>query len=256
MRGFDISFLGSSLISAYWNGAATYYRGLIRSLHERGHRVTFYEPDAYERRQHRDIPDPGWARVVVYEPQWKTAHRMLRQAADESDVLVKASGVGVLDRELEMGMLDEQRPGQIVIFWDVDAPVTLDRVLNDPTDAFASLISQYDAILTYGGGTPVIVLNISRHSMAQYGYSPATRLFEAAGAGACMISDAWEGIDRFIEPDKEILVAESGEQVLGYLEELTETQGRRIGLAARRRVLAEHTYAHRAEQVEQTLAKL
>jgi len=61
-----IAFFGSSLVSAYWNGAATYYRGIIRALAERGHRVTFYEPDAYERQAHRDLADPDWARVVVY----------------------------------------------------------------------------------------------------------------------------------------------------------------------------------------------
>src|SRR5581483_5038775 len=61
-----IAFFGSSLVSAYWNGAATYYRGIIRALHARGYRVTFYEPDAYDRQAHRDIPDPDWARVVVY----------------------------------------------------------------------------------------------------------------------------------------------------------------------------------------------
>ena len=57
----NIAFFGSSLVSAYWNGAATYYRGIVRALHDRGHRVTFYEPDAYDRQQHRDIPDPDWA---------------------------------------------------------------------------------------------------------------------------------------------------------------------------------------------------
>ena len=62
----NIAFFGSSLVSAYWNGAATYYRGVVRALHARGHRVTFYEPDAYGRQQHRDIPDPDYARVVVY----------------------------------------------------------------------------------------------------------------------------------------------------------------------------------------------
>ncbi|HKQ38458.1 MAG TPA: hypothetical protein VJ063_10305, partial [Verrucomicrobiae bacterium] len=62
----NIAFFGSSLVSAYWNGAATYYRGLIRSLAQRGHRITFFEPDAFERQQHRDIPDPEWAQVVVY----------------------------------------------------------------------------------------------------------------------------------------------------------------------------------------------
>jgi spore maturation protein CgeB len=64
--GLDIAFFGSSLVSAYWNGAATYYRGIVRALHARGHRVTFYEPNAYGRQEHRDIPDPEWARVVVY----------------------------------------------------------------------------------------------------------------------------------------------------------------------------------------------
>src|SRR3954462_3771001 len=65
-NGLNIAFFASSLVSAYWNGAATYYRGIIRALHERGHRITFYEPDAYDRQKHRDIPDPDWARVVVY----------------------------------------------------------------------------------------------------------------------------------------------------------------------------------------------
>ena len=68
-HGLDIAFFGSSLVSAYWNGAATYYRGIIRNLAERGHRVTFYEPDAFERQQHRDIDDPPWAKVVVYSAQ-------------------------------------------------------------------------------------------------------------------------------------------------------------------------------------------
>ncbi len=58
-----IAFFGSSLVSSYWNGAATYYRGIIRALAARGHRVTFYEPDAYERQQHRDMEDPEWATV-------------------------------------------------------------------------------------------------------------------------------------------------------------------------------------------------
>ena len=53
-----IAFYGSSLLSSYWNGACTYYRGLIRCLHERGHEVTFYEPIAYSRQEHRDIDDP------------------------------------------------------------------------------------------------------------------------------------------------------------------------------------------------------
>ncbi len=97
----NIAFFGSSLVSAYWNGAATYYRGIIRALHDRGHDVTFYEPDAYERQQHRDIPDPEWARVVVYENDADAARRELEEACG-ADLVVKASGVGVFDELLNI----------------------------------------------------------------------------------------------------------------------------------------------------------
>src|SRR2546423_7687991 len=97
----NIAFFASSLVSAYWNGAATYYRGIIRALHSRGHRITFYEPDAYDRQRHRDIEDPAWARVVVYPGTDEAEARRALDAARRADVIVKASGVGVLDRLLE-----------------------------------------------------------------------------------------------------------------------------------------------------------
>jgi spore maturation protein CgeB len=347
----NIAFFGSSLVSAYWNGAATYYRGIVRALHQRGHQVTFYEPDAYERQQNRDIADPDYATVVVYEATEAAAHRCLAQAT-QADVIVKASGVGVLDELLEREVLNLQTDERLVIFWDVDAPATLDRVHHNPADAFLSLIPRYDLILTYGGGDPVIqayealgarqcvpiynaldtathypvapeerfacdlaflgnrlpdrearveefflkpaaatpsqrfliggsgwgdkgmpanvryvghvytndhnafnctpkaVLNISRESMARYGFSPATRVFEAAGAGACIITDYWEGIDFFFEPGQEILVAKDGDEVAAIMAELTTEQARAIGQAAYRKVLAGHTYGHRVEQLE------
>jgi spore maturation protein CgeB len=68
-----------------------------------------------------------------------------------------------------------------------------------------------------------------------------------------MITDAWEGISFFFEPGKEILVATNGEEVIGILKTLTNSQARAIGAAAYRRVLAEHTYAHRAAQVDALL---
>ena len=101
--------------------------------------------------------------------------------------------------------------------------------------------------------TPRAVLNISRESMARYGFSPATRVFEAAGAGACVITDYWEGIDQFLEPDEEVLVARGEEQVIEIISGLTPERARSIGDAAYRRVLAKHTYRHRAEQVESVL---
>src|SRR6185312_1258288 len=96
-----IAFFGSSLVSAYWNGAATYYRGIIRALHERGHRVTFYEPDAFDRQQHRDMADPDWAKVVVYDPADDAAVEQALAEARRADIVVKASGVGVRDGDLE-----------------------------------------------------------------------------------------------------------------------------------------------------------
>ncbi|HWQ93834.1 MAG TPA: hypothetical protein VN673_19380, partial [Clostridia bacterium] len=153
---FTISFFGSSLVSAYWNGAATYYRGLIRALHQRGHHVTFYEPDAYERQLHRDIPDPDWARVVVYDGKSEQAALQAVEQARGSNLVLKASGVGVFDELLERAVLDLRTPENRVAFLDVDAPATLDRIQSNPNDAFRALIPQYDLVLTYGGGDPVV----------------------------------------------------------------------------------------------------
>src|SRR4051794_39372085 len=98
--GMNIAFFGSSLVSAYWNGAATYYRGIVRALNGRGHRVTFYESDAYDRQKHRDIADPDWATVVVYSAKnTDEVWRRLDEAAD-ADLIVKASGNGVFDELL------------------------------------------------------------------------------------------------------------------------------------------------------------
>jgi spore maturation protein CgeB len=342
-----IAFYGSSLVSAYWNGAATYYRGIIKELNKLGYQVTFYEPDAYERQQHRDIPDPEWATVVVYDNNEESAHRVLAEAA-KADIVIKASGVGVFDELLEAQVLKLRKENQLVIFWDVDAPATLERMTNNTEDPFRELVPQYDMILTYGGGQPVIdayaafgasrcipiynaldpethypvpdeekfkcdlaflgnrlpdrearveefflkaaaklpeqtfkiggsgwgdksmpsnvhyighvytkehnafnctpkaVLNISRDSMAKMGFSPATRVFEAAGAGACIITDYWIGIDYFFEPGKEILVAASGDEVAKVLSSLSADEAKAIGEAAKTRVLQYHTYAHRA----------
>jgi spore maturation protein CgeB len=350
----SMAFFGSSLVSSYWNGAATYYRGIIRALHARGWQVTFFEPDAYDRQAHRDMPDPEWARDVVFPADTGGLERAL-DAAAEADVLVKASGVGVLDDEIEAGLLQMRRPGQRCLYWDVDAPATLERLQNTPDDPLRARIPQFDKVLTYGGGPPVVrvyeslgarecvpiynaldpdthhpvapeeryaadlsllanrlpdrearidtflfdaarrlpecqfvlagngwigagvpenvrlighlptndhnafncsataVLSVNRDSMARVGFSPATRVFEAAGAGACLITDAWEGIELFLEPDLEVLVARDGEEVADLLRNLTPRRARMIGEAARLRVLAEHTYQHRVAQLDDLL---
>jgi spore maturation protein CgeB len=97
------------------------------------------------------------------------------------------------------------------------------------------------------------VLNINRDSMARYGFSPPTRVFEAGGAGACLVVDRWEGIEMFLEPGREVLVADDGDMVAEYVHGIGEAQARTIGRRARQRLLREHTYALRAEQVEAVL---
>jgi spore maturation protein CgeB len=91
-------------------------------------------------------------------------------------------------------------------------------------------------------------LNINRDSMARYGFSPPTRIFEAAGAGACLVTDHWVGIEQFFAPGEEILTASSGAEVAATLDGLDDDDAARIGSAARARALAEHTYAQRARQ--------
>ncbi|MBP2310619.1 glycosyltransferase [Azospirillum melinis] len=349
-----MAFYGSSLLSSYWNGAATYYRGMLSELAKRGWDVTFYEPNAFDRQNHRDIEPPDWARVVVYDATPDACQTVIARAA-EADVVVKANGVGVFDDELLNGVMDAANPRALRLYWDVDAPATLAELRQTPDHPLHRRLPQLDAVLTYGGGPPVVtayqamgarvcrpiynaldpathypvppqprfaadlgflanrlpdrearverfflepaghnpdgryiiggsgwetkglptnvthvghvgtadhnafnasalaVLNVARNSMAEVGFSPATRVFEAAGAAACLITDAWEGVELFLAPDEEILVARDGQDVTDHLRALTPARARAIGEAARRRVLAEHTYARRGVEVDALL---
>ncbi len=352
-----IAFYGSSLLSSYWNGAATYYRGLLVELARRGYDITFYEPDAYDRQKHRDIDPPDWAKVVVY-PATVAGLRNVVERAGNADIVVKASGVGVFDDELLDGAFGAARPDALRVYWDVDAAATLDEMARAPDHPLRKALDAIDIVFTYGGGPPVVagyeafgarrcipiynaldpathapappdprfagdlaflgnrlpdrearvrefffraadmlpsqrfviggagwdsavlpanirhlghvytrdhnafnatpkaVLNIARDSMAALGYSPATRVFEAAGAAACLITDSWEGIELFLAPDKEVLVARDGAEVAQHLASLTPERAQEIGRAARARILAEHTYERRAAAVDSVLRPL
>jgi len=346
-----IAFYGSSLLSSYWNGAATYYRGLLKALSRRGYDIVFYEPDAFDRQKHRDIEPPDWCNVVVYEATPDGLIEVASRAA-QADIVVKASGVGYEDEALLRAVLDHARSDALTVFWDVDAPATLGELRNDPDHPLHDALKRIGLVLTYGGGDPVVwdyrafgaaecvpiynaldpethhpvaenprfgcdlaflgnrlpdrearvesffleparalagqtfllggsgwgdkqlpanvswlghvctrdhnafnvtpkaVLNISRDSMASNGFSPATRVFEAAGAGACLITDAWAGIEMFLTPGEEILVARDGADVAEITRTLRPRRAKAIGAAALRRVLAEHTYTLRAELVD------
>src|SRR3954465_3314715 len=123
----NISFFGSSLVSSYWNGAATYYRGMLKEIAALGHDVTFFEPDAFERQAHRDIEDPDWARVVVYPATADGWQRSLEAAAKSADLLIKASGGGGFGEDLELAAASI--PSRATrVYWDVDAPATLEAM--------------------------------------------------------------------------------------------------------------------------------
>jgi spore maturation protein CgeB len=350
----QMAFYGSSLLSSYWNGAATYYRGLLQALAQHGWDIVFYEPDAFDRQAHRDIEPPSWAKVVVYPATVEAVRGVIARAA-EADIAVKASGVGVFDDELLQGLLDHARPDALRVFWDVDAPATLAELRSGSAETLRRALATLDLVLTYGGGPPVIdayrangaaacvpiyngldpathfpvppvaafaadlsflgnrlpdrearveqfllapaeslpeqrfllggsgwgdrtvppnvhrlghvptaqhnalncsaraVLNIARDSMAATGFSPATRVFEAAGAGACIITDDWAGLDMFFAPGSEILVARDGADVAAHLRALTPERARAVGDAARARCLAAHSYDRRAAQVDALL---
>jgi spore maturation protein CgeB len=352
-----ITLFGSSITSAYWNGAATYYRGICSVLHQLGHRVVFVEQDIYSRQQHRDmVGDPEYAEVVVCGDIADLDRELER--ARSSDLVVKCSGVGRYDDYLDQGVLAARTGRNVIAYWDVDAPFTLDRAGREPGWYFRSLIPRYDAILTYGGGPRVeqgyrfhgatevelvynavdpqthhpvepdpnfscdlllianrlpdrearvrryfldvaarcpahsftlggegwgdaglppnvrylghvatnmhnllncsarLVLNVNRQAMAEYGYSPPTRVFEAAGAGACLVTDKWDGIDSFLEPDSEVLVAAAPEAVVDFVTRVSPEAAKDIGVRARERILTHHTYRHRGEQLERFLGRL
>ncbi len=93
-------------------------------------------------------------------------------------------------------------------------------------------------------------LNVTRADMVRAGYSPSVRLFEAAACAVPIISDVWDGLDTLFIPGREILLARSSADTLGFLRDMSERERRSLGARARARVLAEHTAAHRAEELE------
>ncbi len=96
-------------------------------------------------------------------------------------------------------------------------------------------------------------MNVTRRAMAEYGYCPSGRLFEAAACGAPLLTDTWEGLDSFFEPGREVLPVRSAIEVVQALE-LNDNELRRMGHAARERALAEHTAEARVLALEAVCA--
>ena len=345
-----IVICGLSITSSWGNGHATTYRALVRALNERGHKITFFEHDLEWYASNRDMPEPPFCRVHLYE-RWDEVRSLLRRELSDADVGVVGSyfpdGIAATTEILESSV-------PIKAFYDIDTPITIAKLqagdeeylrrdqvagfdlyfsftggpllreieskfgakravplycsfdssrsrLCEPDSRFRCELSymgtyapdrqtgldqllcspatrlpekkfivagpQYPAAISWPKNVQRIIhlepkfhtpfycssrftLNLTRKLMADMGHSPSVRLFEAAGCGAAIISDRWAGIEEFFVPGKEILLAESGEDVVRYLCEISDIEVRSIGFSARERVLSEHTAEKRAEQFE------
>ncbi|HEV7990601.1 MAG TPA: glycosyltransferase [Gemmatimonadaceae bacterium] len=344
----DIVILGLSITSSWGNGHATTYRGLVRALTERGHRVLFLERDVPWYAGNRDLSAPPYCRTALYASIPELESRFARDV-QRADLVIVGSYV---PDGIQVGEWVTELAEGVTAFYDIDTPVTLARLANGGTSYISTeLIPRYDLYLSFTGGPtlgrlerelgspcarplycavdpslyypePVaprwelgymgtysddrqptldrlllqparcwedgrfivvgpqypaeiawphnverrehlppsehrafyisqrFTLNVTRADMIAAGHSPSVRLFEAAACGTPIVSDWWEGLDELFVPGKEIVVARDADDVLRLFHEVAEPERRAIGERARRRVLAEHTSAHRAAELE------
>lgn len=350
----DIVILGLSITSSWGNGHATTYRGLVRELQRRGHRVLFLERDVPWYAGNRDLPAPPYCRTGLYSDLDELRDTYASAVRNADFVLVGSyvpEGVAVA----EWVFSTASGP---VAFYDIDTPVTLARLAKGDCE-YLSLeqIPRYHAYFSFTGGPTLRVLerrlgspmarplycsfdpelyyreereprwdlgymgtyssdrqrplqtmmldaalvwpagrfavagpqypdtliwpqnveriehlppaehrafycsqrftlNVTRADMVRAGHSPSVRLFEAAACGVPVISDYWAGLGSLFKIGSEILVSRGPEDTLMFLRDVTEEGRRAIGERARLRVLAEHTAAHRAAELESHIHEL
>jgi len=345
---------GLSITSTWGNGHGTTYRALLQALHARGHDIEFFEKDVEWYACNRDLPDPEFCKVCLYE-SWRDVLPHARKQLRQADVAIVGSyfydGIAAIDE-----MLAANTP--VKAFYDIDTPVTISalRARGEAEYLAACQIPAFDIYFSFTGGPmlreieqrfgasravplycafdpqryrrltpnhkfacdlsymgtyapdrqpkleqllleparqlgarsfvvagpqyPATVrwpnnvrriehlsaqwhpefysssrftLNVTRRDMTIAGYSPSVRLFEAAACGATIVSDNWPGLDNFFAPSREILLPTGSDDVVHYLTALDDAEVRRVGEAARARVLAEHTSAVRAAQFERAV---
>ncbi|MDF2763887.1 MAG: glycosyltransferase [Rhodospirillales bacterium] len=344
----SILILGLSVTSSWGNGHATTYRGLMRELVRRGHRVTFLERDMPWYADNRDLPKPPYGRTMLYSSVDELRRRW-SATVTAADVIILGSFVPD-GAEIARWLIARSRG--LTAFYDIDTPVTMTRLEKGDADYISlDLVPQFDLYLSFTGGptlsrlerdfgarvarplycsadteiykplhhplkwdlgyigtysadrqptleelliTPLrglpklkgvvagpqypddlswprnvrriehlppdrhrafyaaqrFTLNVTRRDMVRAGFSPSIRLFEAAATGTPIISDWWQGLDQFFTPGEEILVAKSSKDVVRALRDMGEEQRKSIAERARARVLAGHTAAHRALELE------
>ena len=344
----DIAILGLSITSSWGNGHATTFRGLVRELAARGHRVTFLERDVEWYAGNRDMPNPPGCRTVLY----RSLEELTREHADvvrEADVVIVGSYV---PEGVAVGEWATATARGAVAFYDIDTPVTLAKLARGDHEYLTpALVARYDLYLSFTGGPTLdrleralgspmaralycsvdpalyypepaetrwdlgymgtysddrqptldrllveparrwsagrfvvagpqypadiawpanvervthlpprehrafynaqrFALNVTRADMIAAGWSPSVRLFEAAACGTPIVSDWWEGLDEVLRVGEEILVAHASDDAQRIVQGMPEDERRAIGAAARARVLAAHTAAHRAAELE------
>jgi spore maturation protein CgeB len=344
----NLVVLGLSITSAWGNGHATTYRALIRELSARGHDVLFLERDQPWYAEHRDLPEPPYGRVALYQSVTELKSRFAGDVR-EADCVIVGSYV---PEGVRVGEWVTRTAGGIPAFYDIDTPVTLAKLeRGDHEYLTPQLIPRYERYLSFTGG-PILerleceygspsahalycsvdpaeyfperapmewamgylgtyskdrqpgleqlllaparalpesqfavagplypesirwprnveriahlsprehrrfynrqryTLNVTRADMRAAGYSPSVRLFEAAACGTPIVSDAWPGLETLFKPNREILLPRSTAEAVEILRDLPERERLALGRAARRRVLEEHTAAHRAAELE------
>lgn len=348
-----IAFFGPDFSTAYFNGSVNYFRGIIKYLQKMGYSITYYQPDLFNHPQTENVPDTAQTRVISYKHDRFSLEMALVSAAN-ADVVIKVNQTGLHDDYLNKVLTEIKRTDQKIVFWDMDAPATLQNILNGNTE-LKELLPAYDHILTNGGGDFVrntysqlnergcvhihcavdqelhyrtasrpeyesdltfignykddmrekvleyfikvaermpdkkfllagmgwsklklphnikhlmlvptknhnslfssskLVLNVSRGEQEDYTFSPNSHVFEAAAAGACIITDNWDGIEGFYNPLSEIWIADNGRQVESLWDMLDDNRCRSTGLRARRKTLLKHTYAERALKLDNIL---
>jgi spore maturation protein CgeB len=343
--------LGLSITSSWGNGHATTYRSLLRGCHELGHETFFLERDVPWYAAQRDMPEPQFCEVLLYNDLEDLRSRMT-DIVESADAVIVGSYVpeGIAVCKWVLATAKGVRS-----FYDIDTPKTLAKLNRGECEYMAvDLISKFEVYFSFAGG-PILyrlereygspaaralycsvdtevyfpervaeqwalgylgtyspdrqgtlerfligpasrlpgerfvvagsqyppefkwpknvehinhlppdkhrrhyckqrfTLNITRADMRRAGYSPSVRLFEAAACGTPIISDFWEGIENFFEPEKEVLIARNSSDVTNILRDLSYEELSVIGARARSRVLRDHTARRRAEELTASL---
>ncbi len=351
----NLAIFGLSISSSWGNGHATLWRGLLKALARRGHRITFFEKDVPWYASHRDLQNLPGVDLILY-PSWDKIASLARSRVAACDVVLVTSYCPDTQAATDLATASNA----LSVFYDLDAPVTLQRLRAGETVDYVPRrgYADFDLVMSYAGGRaleqlqtqlgakkvapiygsvdpevhhPVAppdlwrgdlsylgtwaadrqaavnqllieparqrpdlrfviggamyddsfpwtkniffrqhvapadhaafycasraTLNVTRAAMAECGFCPSGRLFEAAACGTPIVTDIWDGLDSFFAPGEEIITAGSPGDVLRALDLSADELGG-IARRARERTLDQHTAAHRARDFEDALSRV